>query len=121
MPVLLPGLVSVHRPTAMALPPPWRLANPKPELKFERHDYTARVRITALPACSAPYPHGWRCSTTYRRGTSVRAVDAQVSACRTYLSALTVNGEWINVWTVTNLRGEPRGVNFCWLTAIPPL
>ena len=101
-PVLLSGLVAVHRPTEMALPPPWRLANPMPELSFEWHDYTATVRVPSCPAYSAPYPHGWRCSTTYRRGTSVRVVDAQASACGTYLSALTVNGEWISVWTFTN-------------------
>ena len=124
--MLLSGLVAAHRPTEMALPPPWhpppppwRLANPKPELKFERHDYTAEVRIKALPTYSAPYPHGLRLST-YRRGTRVNVVDAQVSACGTYLSALTVDGEWISVWTLTNLRGEPRGVNFCRLTANPP-
>ena len=119
-PVLLSGLVAVHRPTEMALPPPWRLANPMPELSFEWHDYTATVRVPSCPAYSVPYPHGLRLSTTYRRGTSVRVVDVQVSACGTYLSALTAKGEWINVWTLTNLRGEQRGVNFCRLTANPP-
>ena len=89
-----------------------------PVLDLRRREYIAHVKCQCCPGYSAPYPHGRRTDVSYPRGSMVRVLETEVSACGTYLSARTQHDTWINLWTLYNLRGDPVGVDFRLLTYV---
>ena len=63
------------------------------------------------PGYTEPYPDGVKTLFKYPKGALVDIVCAQ--DCVDYISALTIDGCWINIWAYRNLNGDPSGVRFC--------
>ena len=87
---------------------------PMPTLDFARNRYIAQVRCKRCPGYSAPYGHGGHAAGPgFRRSTCVEIVAVMASHDGSYLSAMTVHGNWINIWHLFNLVGRPVGIDFC--------
>ena len=92
---------------------------PKPALDFEAFAaYVATVLCSSCPGYSAPCGRGGhKVGEPYPKHSRVSVVATE--DCGEYVSALTVDGTWINVWALRNLGGAPVGVNFCSLAPRP--
>ena len=91
----------------------------KPVLDFDRNTYIATVTCRSCPGYTAPAygQGGHRTGRSYGRGEAVEVI--MIQDCDTYVSALTADNVWINVWCLHNLQGQPVGVYFCTLAARP--
>jgi hypothetical protein len=93
---------------------------PKPVLDFVHFAYTATVLVRVCPGYSDPYGQGGiRTEHRYARGVCVPILQSIDSRCGNYVSALTHEGCWINMWCLHNLRRQPVGVRFCDVHAVP--
>ena len=76
--------------------------------------YEVEVMCGRCPGYSRPYGEGGHWITDgYVRGMRVEIVDAVMAKWGDYVSARTVRGEWINVWSLRNRDGHPVGVQYC--------
>ena len=84
----------------------------KPHLDFTQGQvYVATVLICALPAYDAPFPRGRRVADKTLYEGEEKTIVA-TSDRGNYVSALTQEGVWINLWTLQNKAGSPLGVRF---------
>ena len=113
--------LSLVFPSSCALPSSWpsMSRHPKPSLDFSAFEaYVATVLCSRCPGYSAPHGRGGhKVGEPYPKHSRVSVVATE--DCGEYVSALTVGGTWINVWTLRNLGGAPVGVNFCSLAPRP--
>ena len=70
-----------------------------------------RARRFCLPGYTEPPPHGRRIPG-FRALPGDRLVIVALHSTERFVSALTEDGVWVNLWTLYNLRGEPVGVLF---------
>ena len=88
---------------------------PKPTFNFVHNDYRAAVRVHT-PGYSDVPPRGRRTGRSYSQGAVVDLVTADVND--DWVSVLTVDGVWINVWGLWHY-GEPLGVTLCRILVTP--
>ena len=81
-------------------------------MDFDSYEYMVVVNCPSCPGYTEPYGRGGqKTGTRYPRGAEVRIVAVEDRG--NYVSALTEQGDWINIWSLRNRRGAPVGVNFC--------
>ncbi len=97
------------------------LRYPKPVIQWDCGDVWATVRCPECPVYSEPVGgHGWHTGCTWRRGQQVQIYAVCHSPCGNYVSALTGDGGWINIWCLWNTKARARiGCDYCSLTATP--
>ena len=93
--------------------------NHPPSFNFAMYKYWATVQNPfQCPCYSEPYGRGgFRLDHEFRAGDAVEIFESHEHLDETgtnieYVSARTSQG-WINVWTLYNREGNPRGINFC--------
>ena len=100
--------------------PRQQLRHPKPRPCWNGHEVWATVRSPRCPGYSEPFgENGQRTGISWERGQSVRIYAIHNSSCGDYVSALTGDGSWINVWCRWNTNAQALiGCHLCRITEV---
>ena len=79
------------------------------------HCLFARVRVAHCDGYTAPWPHGERTGTRFWQNEEVQIRELKMTDDGKYQTAMTLSGEWINVWCAVNKAKKEVGVRFCTL------
>ena len=94
------------------------LRHPKPSIDFRNNEVWATVRCPECPEYTQPVGgFGNETGNVWERGETLQIFVICDSPCGNYVSALTGQGGWINIWCIWNVNARRNiGANFCHIT-----